>query len=210
MLLKTLTNIATGAKYCKAKELAGCLYGFPYQSPAEVPLSIREDLFIMSLITETHKTTIDLNGNRQQTTIDAAERMRLQAEFKVRIHSLLDECLAQIPDHGPALLLYPRVAEFNTRAAHRQALIELYERLLPRVEAITKGTNAYNLIKLDIEGLGGNYFDKVERHLADFHYELAKLYGSNNQIDSARIEYRKANKLCPKIYGIRTNRYRML
>lgn len=188
--------------YEKAKELAECLYIFPYQAPSEVPQSVKQDILLMDLITETHKTTIGADGKKQQTTIDAAERMRLQEEFKTRIYALLDKCLAEDPEHGPALLLYPKVAEYNTRARHREDLIALGERLLPRVENIRKGSNAYRLIELDIECFGsGNCFNMVERHLADFHYDLAVLYKKEAQDGKARTEYRKACKLCPKIYG---------
>jgi hypothetical protein len=187
--------------YQKAEDLAGCLYGFPYQAPSEVPPSVKQDRMLMEIITETHKTTIGPDGKIQQTTIDAAERIRLQAEFKARIYVLLDQCLAQDPEHGPALLLYPRVAEYNTRAKDREPLIALNERLLPRIDEIRKGTRAYKLIEINIEGLGGNCFDMVERHLADFHYELAVLYKKTDQDGLARTEYRKACKLCPKIYG---------
>jgi len=188
-------------RYQKAKELAECLFNFPYLAPSDVPDSIRDDKELLDIITETYKTTIGPDGKTQQTTIDAAERIRLQAEFKKRIYKILDECLAQEPQHGPALLLYPAVAEYNTRAKDRELLIELYERLLPLVEEINKGTNAYKLIEVDIDGLGGNLFDKVERHLADFHYGLARLYVAANKTGLARSEYNKACKLCPQIYG---------
>lgn len=190
-----------GALYQKAKDLAVCLYNFPYQAPSEVPHSVKQDTALMSIITETHQTTIGADGKTQQTTIDADDRMRLQAEFKSRIYAFLDKCLSQDPEYGPALLLYPKVAEYNTRARHREELIALGERLLPRVEAISKGAKAYRFIELDVDGLNGNCFDKVERHLADFHYDLAVLYQKAGQSDQAEVQYTKSCNLCPKIYG---------
>jgi tetratricopeptide (TPR) repeat protein len=113
----------------------------------------------------------------------------------------LEQCLAADPDYAPAFLLYPRVAEYNTRAKDRNDLITLFERFLPSVDAAVKGTRAYDYIKKNIEGMGGNCFDKVERHLADYHCDLAVLYKQTGQIDLAKTEYKKAGKLCPKIYG---------
>jgi len=169
--------------------------------PSSVPLSVRKDLELMAIITDTYKTTRAPDGTIQQTTIDAAERIRLQAEFKKRIYPLLEQCLAVDPDHAPAFLLYPRVAEFNTRAKDRDDLIALFERFLPSVDAVVKGTKDYVYIEKDIEGMGGNCFDKVERHLADYHYDLAMLYNENGQAEQAESEYSKSCILCPMIYG---------
>lgn len=187
--------------YRRAKELSASLFGFPYQAPTDVPPSVQQDKPLMDIVSAAYKTTINAEGGAQQTTIDPAERIRLQTEFKTRIYTLLEECLTKEPEHGPALLLYSVVAEYNTRAKDRQFLIELKELLLPRVDAIRKGSRAYKLIAVEIEGMGGNCFDKVERHLADFHYDLAKLYMATSQPDLAKAEYSKANKLCSKIYG---------
>jgi len=198
------------ALFLQAKDLAECLYNFPYIVPSAVPLSVRQDTSLMNIIATAHQTTIGPDGKTQQTTIDAAERIRLQAEFKTRIYALLDRCLDEDPEHGPAFLLYPRVAEYNTRAKDRNALIVLYERFLPLVDKVQKNTKAYDLIKKDIDGMGGNYFHKVERHLADFHYELAKLYKDTNQPILAKAEYSKANKLVPQIYGRGPNKIKLL
>jgi len=194
-------NNDAGTLYQKAKDLAGCLYNFPYQSPSIVPYSVKQDEVLMGIIIETHKTTIGPDGKTQQTTIDAAERIRLQSEFKTRIFALLEKCLAADPEYGPAFLLYPKVAEYNTRAADRERLISLGERFLPLVEGTIKGTKPYNLIKSDIDGMFGNCFEKVERHLADFHYDLALLYLKTGADDQAYIQYKKACKLCGKVYG---------
>lgn len=185
----------------KAKKLAECLYGFPYQSPSDMPLSVRKDKELMGIISDTYLTTRAPDGTTQQTTIEPAERIRLQAEFKKRIYLLLEKCLVANPDHAPAFLLYPRIAEYNTRAGDRDTLIAMFERFLPQVNSVIEGTRAYDLIKEDIEGLGGNCFDKVERHLAHYHYDLAVLYSKEGQGDSAEIEYQKACQLCSKIYG---------
>ncbi len=195
--------------YRNAKELSECLYDFPYQSPSSVPSSVQQNRHIMSIISSTYPTTRALDGKTQQTTIDAAERIRLQTEFKIIIHELLEECLLQDHEHAPAFLLYPRIAEFNTRAKNRKSLILLFERFLPMVEAVKKDTHGYDLIKEDIEGMGGNCFDKVERHLADYHYELAKLYRDTKQDVLAKAEYSKANKLCSKIYGRGLNKIKL-
>jgi tetratricopeptide (TPR) repeat protein len=187
--------------FIEAEELAGCLYGFPYQPPSGVPLSVRKDKELMAIIADTYPTTRAPDGSTQQTTISAAERIRLQAEFKKRIYPLLEQCLAADPEHAPAFLLFPRVAEYNTRAKDRINLIAIFERFLPFVDAVVKGTRAYNYIKNEIDGMGGNCFEMVERHLADYHYDLAKLYNDTKQIDSAKAQYKRAGKLCPKIYG---------
>ncbi len=185
----------------EAKELAQCLHDFPYQPSSSVPLSVRKDQELMAIIADTYLTTRAPDGSTQQTTIDAAERIRLQAEFKKKIYPLLEQCLAADPDLAPAFLLYPRVAEFNTRAKDRTDLITLFERFLPSVDAVVKGTRAYAYIEKDIDGMGRNCFDKVERHLADYHYELAVLYNKDGQDEQATAEYKKACQLCSKVYG---------
>lgn len=197
----TISGSALSELYLRAKDLAKCLYNFPYTAPSSVPLSVRNDSELMSIITTTHKTTIGPGGKTQQTTIDAAERIRLQAEFKKRIYALLEKCLIEDPEHGPAFLLYPKVAEFNTRAKDRSALITLFERFLPFVDKVQKDTRAYRLIAQDIQGMSGNYFEKVERHLADFHYGLAVLYKNSKLPVLANEELDKASKLVPQIYG---------
>ncbi len=195
--------------FWKAKELTECLYGIPYMSPAEAPRSVRSVKELMTIIADSYQSTKALDGSTQQTTIDAVERIRLQTVFKERIYPLLEQCLAVDPEHGPAFLLYPRVAEFNTRAKDRPALIALFERFLPMVNNIVKGNRAYNLIKHDIEGMNGNCFEKVERHLADYHYNIAVLYLKNNQDSLAISEYHKACKLCPIIYGRGTKKTKL-
>lgn len=194
-------NCDAATLYQKAKDLAGCLYAFPYQPPSDVPYSVKQDTALMSIIIETHKTTIGTDGKTQQTIIDAAERIHLQSEFKTRIFSLLERCLAADPEYAPAFLLYPKVAEYNTRAADRERLIAIGERFLPLVESAIKGTKAYNLIKSDIDGMSGNCFEKVERHLADFHYDLARLYLKSGDDHKAKAQYKKSCKLCSKVYG---------
>ncbi len=177
--------ISSDSYFQVAKDLAQCLYDFPYQAPSDVPLSVRRDKELMAIITDTYQTTRAPDGTTQQTTIDAAERIRLQAEFKRRIYPLLDNCLAADPDHAPAFLLYPKVAEYNTRAKDRNDLIALFERFLPQVDSVVKSPRAYDYIKKDIEGMGGNCFEMVERHLADYHYDLAELYLKEDKDDSA-------------------------
>lgn len=196
--------------FMEAEELAQCLYDFPYQAPGDVPLSVRKDKELMVVIADTYQTTRAPDGSTQQTTIDAAERIRLQAEFKKRIYPLLEKCLAADPEHAPAFLLYPKVAEYNTRAKDRTALITLFERFLPSVDAVVKGARSYDFIKKSIEGMGGNCFDKVERHLADYHYGLAVLYKKNGQEEPAKLEYKKACKLCSKIYGRGENKIKLI
>ncbi|MGE4334573.1 MAG: hypothetical protein AB7E55_01180 [Pigmentiphaga sp.] len=187
--------------YKKAKEIAGCLFDFPYKPPSEVPLSVKKETEIYDIIKQTYKTTIALDGSRKQTDIKPSERIRLQSIFKKRIYNLLEECLSTLPDFAPAYLLYVKVAEFNTRAADRKPLISLYERFYQHVDSVTNGTTGYSIIQEDIKFLGGNCFDKVERHLADFHYDLAVLYAKTGSDDLAKIEYKKACGLCPKVYG---------
>lgn len=130
---------APSTLYGKAKDFAQCLFDFPYKEPSSVPPSVRLDGPLMEIITGGYQTTIGPDGNTRQTTIDASDRIKLQAEFKTRIYALLDNCLAEDPEYAPALLLYPKVADWNTRAADRRFLIELYERLLPAAERVTKG-----------------------------------------------------------------------
>lgn len=189
------------AYYQEAEELAQCLYGIPYMAPHEAPLSVRGDKELMAIIADSYQTTRAPDGSTQQSSLEAAERIRLQSVFKDRIYALLEQCLASDPEHALAFMLYPRAAEYNTRAKDRPALIALFERFLPQVDAVVKGSRGYGLIKKDIEGMGGNCFDKVERHLADYHYELARLYLKENHEESANLEYKKAGKLCPKTYG---------
>jgi len=205
-------SLAKSSAVCfqEANELAQCLFDFPYQSPSDVPISVRKDQELMAIITDTYQTTRATDGSTKQTTIDAAERIRLQAEFKKRIYPLLEQCLAADPEYALAFLLYPRVAECNTRAKDRNDLIALYERFLPNIEAVSKGSRAYDYIKNDIKGMGGNCFDKVERHLADYHYNLAVLYNKAGQDESANCEYKKACKLCSKIYGNGPNKVKLL
>jgi hypothetical protein len=201
---------AGNAFFQAAKELVQCLYGIPYMAPAEVTFSVRSDNELMAIIADSYQTTRAPDGSTQQTTIDAAERIRLQAVFKERIYPLLEQCLAADPEHGPAFLLYPRVAEYNTRAKDRPALIAIFERFLPNVERSVKGSRAYELIKKDIDGMGGNCFDKAERHLADYHYDLAGLYLKEDQEESAKVQYQKACTLCPKIYGRGNNKIKLM
>lgn len=172
------SQITSSDLYFQAKDLANCLYKFPYMEPSATPSSVKKDKELMRIIADTHRTTISPGGGTQQTTISAAERIRLQAEFKERIYTLLESCIANDPDHGPAFLLYPIVAGFNTRAKDRPAIIALYERFRTGVDRIEKGTRAYDLIAYDIRHIvaGKNQLHKVERHLADFYYEMAILY----------------------------------
>lgn len=195
--------------FIEAKNLAECLYAFPYQAPSDVPISVRQDKELMAIIATVFQTTIGPTGGTQQTTIDAAERMRLQEEFKSRIYKLLERCLADDPAYAPAYLLYPKVAAYNTRARHRPSLIQLHERFLPAVDLIANGTRGYDLIADDIKGVHGSCYEMVERHLADFHYDLAVLYKKETQSHRAEEEYRKAIALCPKIYGRGDDKIRM-
>jgi len=201
---------AGNASFLAAKELAQCLYGIPYMSPAEAPFSVHSDKELMAIIADSYQTTRAPDGSTQQTTIDAAERIRLQALFKERIYPLLEQCLAADPEHGPAFLMYPRVAAYNTRVKDRSALIAQFERFLPNVEKAVRGSRAYDLIKKDIDGLGGNCFEMVERHLADYHYDLAVLYLKEKHEETAKAEYQKAGKLCSKIYGRGKNKVKLV
>lgn len=187
--------------YQKGKALSQCLFDFPYIDPSTVPSSVRQDKPLMDIIVAAHITTVGSNGQTQQTTIDAADRIRLQGEFKTRIYALLDKCLAEEPEHGPALLLYPKVAEWNTRAGDRESLIALNERLLPHIERIIKGSRGYALIEKDIERISGNYFEQVERWLADFHYELGQIYLKEDRFQDAVRQIEKAGTLMPPIYA---------
>jgi len=188
--------------YHRAKALSKCLFDFPYTNPSSVPPSVREDKPLMDIIVSAHHTTIGSDGKTQQITIDSAERIRLQAEFKTRIYALLDKCLSADPEYAPAILLYPKVAEWNTRAADSAGLIELYERLLPRVDQIKKGTRAYSLIEKDIKGTGGNFYDQVERYTADFLFELGDLYLKTDQWPEAITQFEKAINLMPLLEHI--------
>lgn len=183
--------------YMIAKEIAQCLFDFPYRDPATVPDYVRAHGVLFEIIKTGYTTT---GGGIYQTTLDAAERMRLQDEFKKVIYDLLEKCISSNPEHSPSMLLYVKVAEFNTRVRHIPSLIQLHERFLPSIDSVIKGTRGYALIKEDIVGLGGNCFDQVERYLADFHYDLACLYKKIGQDDLVKTEYAKANKLCSKIY----------
>ncbi|MBI5562336.1 MAG: hypothetical protein HY894_05735 [Deltaproteobacteria bacterium] len=194
-------TIEMSSPYKRAKELSICLFDFPYKDPATVPSSIRQDKPLMDIIVSSFRTTIGIDGRTQQSTLESGERKRLQGEFKTRIYQLLDNCLFEEPEYGPALLLYPKVAEWNSRAADRAALIALYERLLPFIEQIRKGTKGYDLIERDIEGMYGNCFDKVERHLADFYYELGGLYIKTGRVLDAVAQYNVAENLMPPIYA---------
>lgn len=197
------------AYYLEAEELAQCLYGIPYMSPHEAPLSVRSDNELMAIIADSYQTTRAPDGLTQQSALEAAERIRLQSVFKERIYPLLERCLAADPEHALAFMLYPRVAEHNTRAKDRPALIALYERFLPNVERTVKGTRTYTFIAKNIKGMAGNCFDKVERYLADYHYDLARLYLSERRETSAKAEYNKACELCPQIYGCEKDKIKL-
>lgn len=155
----------------------------------------------MDIIIFAHKTTIGSDGRTCQTTIDAAERIKYQSEFKKRIYELLDKCLCLDPDFAPAFLLYPKVAEWNTRAADRPGLISIYEKFSSKVDQIAKGSRTYNLVEKDIEGRFGNYYDQVERYLADFYYEFGNLYLKQRQLQEAITQFKKAETLMPFIYA---------
>jgi len=80
--------------------------------------------------------------------------------------------------------------------------VAIYERFLSKVDQITKGSRAYSLIEKDIECFGsGNYFDQVERHLADFHYELGNLYLKQDRFQEAIKQFEKTETLLPFIYA---------
>jgi hypothetical protein len=76
------------ALYRRAKDLAQCLFDFPYKDPSSGPPSVLQDRPLMEIIKTAHQTTIGPDGNTKQTTIDAAERIRLQAEVKTRIYEM--------------------------------------------------------------------------------------------------------------------------
>lgn len=183
--------------YNQAKLISEYLFQFPYIDPATVDTSLRKDKPLMDMIIFAHKTTIGSDGSTCQTTIDAAERIKYQAEFKKRIYELLDKCLSLDIDYAPAFLLYPKVAEWNTRAADRPGLISIYERFLSRVDNITKGSREYSLIEKDTEGISGNYYDQVERYLADFYFDLGNLYLKEDRLEEAIKQFEKAKTLMP-------------
>ena len=188
--------------YNQAKLISEYLFQFPYIDPSTVDPAIRKDKPLVDIIIFAYKTTIGSDGKIRQTTLDAAERIRYQAEFKKRIYALLDKCLSLNPDYAPAFLLYPKVAEWNTRAADRPSLITIYERFLGKVDQTTKGSKSYSLIEKDIECFGsGNYFDRVERHLADFYYEFGNLYLKQDRLQEAIKQFKTAETLMPFIYA---------
>lgn len=187
--------------YIQAKLISRYLFEFPYIDPPAVDSSLHNDKPLMDIIIFAHQTTIGSDGRICQTTIDAAERIRYQAEFKKRIFDLLDKCLSSDPDYAPAFLLYPKVAEWNTRAADRQGLIILNERFLSKVDQITKGSRTYSLIEKDIKGVFGSHYDQVERYLADFNYELGNLYLKQDQLQQALERFKRAETLMPPIYA---------
>lgn len=188
--------------YNQAKLISEYLFQFPYIDPSTIDSSLRKDKPLMDIIIFAHKTTIGIDGKTCQTTLDAAERIRYQSEFKKRIYALLDKCLSLDPNFAPTFLLYPKVAAWNTRAADRPGLISIYEKFLSKVDKVTMGSREYSLIKKDIECFGsGNYFDRVERHLADFHYELGNLYLKQDQFQEAIKQFEKTETLLPLIYA---------
>ena len=187
--------------YNQAKLISEYLFQFPYIDPSTVDPSLRKDKPLMDIILFAHKTTIGTDGRTCQTTIDAAERIRYQSEFKKRIYELLDKCLSLDSNFAPAFLLYPKVAEWNTRASDRPGLISIYEKFSSKLDQITKGSRAYSLIKKDIEGRFGNYYDRVERYLADFYYEFGNLYLKQRQLQEAIKQFQKAETLMPFIYA---------
>ncbi len=188
--------------YSQAKLISKYLFQFPYIDLSSVDASLRNDMSLMDIIILGHKTTIGSDGKTRQTTLDAAERIKYQAEFKKKIYELLDKCLSLDSYFAPAFLLYPKVAEWNTRAADRPGLISIYEKFLCRVDKVTKGSREYRLIENDIECFGsGNYFNRVERHLADFHNELGNLYLKQDRFQEAIKQFEITETLLPSIYA---------
>lgn len=184
--------------YNQAKLISEYLFQFPYIDPSTVDPSLRKDKPLMDIIILGHKTTIGSDGKTCQATLDAAERIRYQAEFKKRIYELLDKCLSLDPDFAPAFFLYPKVAEWNTRASDRPGLISIYEKFLSRVDKVTEGSREYSLIEEDIKCFGsGNYFDRVERHLADFCFDLGNLYLKEYRLEEAIKQFDKAKTFMP-------------
>src|SRR3989304_316091 len=111
--------------YNQAKLISEYLFQFPCIHPSSVDPSLRKDKPLMDIIILGHKTTIGSDGRTCQTTFDAAERIKYQVEFKKRIYELLDKCLSLDSDFAPAFLLYPKVAEWNTRAVDRPSIIAI-------------------------------------------------------------------------------------
>ncbi|MGN0920244.1 MAG: tetratricopeptide repeat protein [Cellvibrio sp.] len=189
--------------YQLAWDISASLYSLPYQAPSDVSKTVRADDELMTIISGAYRTTINECGERCQTTISAAERIRLQNIFKLKIYQLLSECLKQNPHFAPAFLLYTQVAEFNSRAPDRENIIAIYEIFLPLVDSVVKGSLGYEYIQSDINkrGFFGNFYNKVERHTADFYCALAELYIKDGRIKEAKSVFQKANKACPQIYG---------
>lgn len=160
------------------------------QFPSFIDPSLHKDNALMELITLVN--TPDITSN---------ERKKHQDELKKKVFELLDQCLLLDPDYAPAFLLYARVANWNTSTADRPGLISIYEKFSSKVDQIAKGSRIYNLIEKDIEGRFGNYYDRVERYLADFYYEFGNLYLKQRQLQEAIKQFKKAETLMPFIYA---------
>lgn len=187
--------------YLRAKNISKALFAFPYAAPSDAPECVKEDRELMNIIEDSYLTTWDAAGVRQQTTMSAQDRIRLQRIFKVQIYLLLDRCLAADPMFTSAALLYVNVAKYNTRAADRPVLISLYERFLPLISQTTSGSSGYAYIQGEIKNRGGSCSNLVERYLADFHCDLAELYNKEKHGDLAVVSFEKAVELCPQVYG---------
>lgn len=205
-LLSFFTGFSNKAKkpetlYTRAKLIFKYLFAFPYINPSDIDSVINEDKALVDIILLGYKTTIDDNNKTCQSTLDPLDRIKYQKEFKDRIIALLDECLLLEPDFAPAMLLYVRTAEWNTRAADRMQLITVYEKFLGAIETSTAGARAYDLMAADIKGCFGNEYDRVERYLSDFHYELGKLYLKEKRFEESIKNLKKAEQLTPSVYA---------
>lgn len=158
------------------------------------------DAELMQAITDSYPDKRDANG-RMQATISSSERIRLQEKFKLKIFYLLKECLSVDPFFAPAYLLYPEVAQHNSRASDRVRLIKIYEVFAPMIDDVKQGSAGYVHLQNDIAGMGGNFYHKVERHLADFYNSLAALYHKEGMDIKAKESFRKAVALCPEVFG---------
>jgi tetratricopeptide (TPR) repeat protein len=157
------------------------------QFPPYIDSSLKNDIHLLSLLNAL---------NKPENTSD--ERRDIYHKLKRIVFELLNECVSSDPEYSPAFLLYAKVASWNPSATDRPHLIGIFERLLGGVERIQKGSRGYGLVEKDIEGYGsGNFFNQVERYLADFYFDFGNLYLSEKRYSDAIIQFKKAIKLMP-------------
>jgi tetratricopeptide (TPR) repeat protein len=185
MKIEPLSTLKSSAEsfYKKAKLIS---MGF-CQFPSYIDSSLKSDINLFSLLKAVNKPEI---------TSD--ERGDVQHKLKTIVFELLDHCLYSDPEYSPAFLLYAKVASWNPSPTDKPHLVGIFERLLGDVEHIQKGSRGYTLVEKDIEGyVGGNFFNQVERHLADFYFDFGNLYLSEKRYSEAIVQFKKAIKLMP-------------